>query len=236
MPDFPKAGETVPLKVTREARHRVYAGLRWDPREAETLYEKMKTTGVDIRGAFSKKGKFLYKVPLYALLRDSGAAEASEKNLTYDLDLTCFAFDAEGNTLDTIGPGLNDMVGLDHKVYHSGDDFDGGGSETEGYDDERIYVELRGIPEGLHQIIFIITSKNDFSLGEVANPECRLVDSKTENELLNCKLDKERAENKHAYVFARIINSEQGWQLNNIDKFLDCKTGDEIIGALGEYL
>ena len=210
------------LEYTKENSHRVYVGLSWDPRKASGLYEKfqkLKGFGVDISPVF--KGKkpefFLDSSPLYIAQREmeGDTAEASRENRSYDLDLTCYMLDKQGNSYSVVSPKTFEMCSSDKSVYHTGDDFDGGG----GGDDEIVFIEFKRLPEDVDQLIFCVTSKNLFDLSEVEGAVVRIVDSQPEKELLRYEL-KDHAEKGHtAFVFCRIFREGDGWKVEKTYDF-----------------
>ncbi len=185
---FPAVGEKVKLEVTQEARHRVICGIGWDPKE-ESAGVKDKLN--EMRGINSA---------------------------TFDLDLSCYIYDDEGNFMDCVTGEEGSTIDRSEKIYHSGDSVDGEGDG----DDEDISIELLDLPDYVHQIIFLVDIGSAHSFNDTLDPEARIYDAYSGNELLKIRLDEGKNGDMTACVFARIYrDGKGGWMLENISKYLD---------------
>lgn len=153
---------------------------------------------------------------------------------TYDLDLSCFAYDDQGHFLFDVDGSVGNTIDDSGKVYHSGDNVDGSG---EG-DDEQVSVELLDMPIEVHQIVFLVDIGSAHAFEDVFEPTVRIADGMTNNDFINVRLDKNGGKNYTACVFARIVRSKDNpdvWNLHHITKFVDMSTIDDWSEALFEY-
>jgi tellurium resistance protein TerZ len=196
-------GQHVPLKYTPEARHRILCGLSWDP--------------LDINPS----------------LGDRIRLQTKGHNVdTFDLDLACVMYDAEGQAVDGVSGRPDEIVDLSGKVYHSGDDESGVGEN----DDEQISVELKDLPENIHHIVFVVEIQSAHTFDEVNSPEARIADGMNNENQLFARLNNPASQNMTAYVFARIYRNKQRWMLHYIDEYLDGTKVGDWIKALQKYL
>lgn len=228
----PKPGQRVKLAVTEAARHRVYAGLSWDPRVPTSLAEKYQDAQQH-GGSASDKINRIYAEKHKEEKMDP--EEASLKNLTFDLDLTCYIYGVDGTFRRRVTPDAMGMIAEGNKIYHSGDDHDGAGDNEASADDERLYVELRDLNEEVGHIVFMVSSKNDYNLSQISGIDARIVDSKTEQDLLKTSIDPEEAQEKFNYCFAAIHRTDDGWLLSNIHEFMDDLSLNEMELALQKH-
>lgn len=216
---LPGRGETAPLKYTETGNQRVLVGLSWDPQE--------KPHGV-LNAIRSK----VMNEPWFMISRRTGPEEDSALNQNYDLDLSCYAFDADGNFKSLVSPDDDRQIDESKSIYHTGDDLDGGG----GHDDEIVYLELRDMPDDVASLFFIISSKNRFTFDDISGPECRIADSTTEQNLLHHALGDEDGSDKNAFIFARIFRDGDKWMVHNISTYTNADTDEDFRLALSEYL
>jgi len=185
---FPGVGEKVVLEYTKEAKHRVICGIGWDPKTEDG---NIKDKLNDMRGI---------------------------NTYTYDLDLSCFMFDEEGNFMGSVTGEDGATIDASGKIYHSGDSVDGEGDG----DDEDLSVELADIPDHIQQVIFVVDIGSAHSFNDVLDPEIRLFDAFSNKEMLKSELSLGRNGEMTACVFAKIYRDKNGqWMLHNISHFLD---------------
>ncbi len=150
----------------------------------------------------------------------------------HDLDISCYIYNKSGEFVDFVGAEAQDSMDQSGKIYHSGDDMSG---EGEG-DDERISIELAELPDDIHAIVFMVEIRSNHVFNEVEGVTTRIVDSFTENDLLNLTLNHSSSENKNACVLASvyrdIVNSKSGWMLHHIADYPDISQ----IKDWGDYL
>lgn len=159
--------------------------------------------------------------PIFAEAKKGLIFNRNAEAPTADLDLTCYIFNTDGSVRGRVTADAQGMIAEDHKIYHSGDDPDGMGDNDPDQDDERLYVELRDLSEDLGHIVFMVSSKNDFTLTDVPGIVVRIVDSKTEQDLLKQFIDPEEAANRFNYAFAAVHRAGDEWLLSNLHEFLD---------------
>jgi tellurium resistance protein TerZ len=176
--------EHTPLNVTQQAKHRILAGLSWEPNPKHGLLDKIK-------------------------------GFVSGKTITHDLDLLCFAFDAQKNLIEFVSADTDHAASADGHIYHSGDDQDGAG---EG-DDEQISAELKNLGPDVHHLVFVVSVKSGQSLDQVHQPEIRLADGYSNHNFLVESLAGPEAKGQSAFIFARVYRQENGWMLYNISRF-----------------
>lgn len=156
------------------------------------------------------------------------------KDSQHDLDVNCFVYDQNRTFIDFIGAEAADNMDESGKIYHSGDNMCGTGAG----DDETITVELANIPSHYHALVFLVEVSGIHVFSEVENPEVRIVDSMSNEELLKAQLTDERAQNSKAFVFAAITRdetSQTGWTLTNIGDHPDISQIEEWGSYLAQY-
>ena len=206
MARLPK-GETTKLNYSIEARQRICVGISWDAIEEDVerpeLYnrapsekEKDEGTGINPYG------------------HDIDAEIGSIKE-TFDVDLICLIFNADGELVDAVSPMDGEEVDQTGQIYHSGDERHGASIN----EDEIISVELKGLADHVHHMVFlaIIQSGHDFSY--IENPEFRVYDSKRNTDMLAEPISGPEAEGKTAYVLCRIFRGSEDWMIHHIGEF-----------------
>lgn len=150
----------------------------------------------------------------------------------HDLDICCYIYNTSGQFIDFVGAEAQDSMDESGKIYHSGDDMSGEGDG----DDERISVELAELPDDIQAVVFMIEIRSNHTFANVEAVSARIVDSFTENDLLNIDINHETGANKNACVFAAVTrdngNSPTGWMLHHIADYPDISQIDDW----GEYL
>ncbi|MCB1529799.1 MAG: TerD family protein [Rhodospirillales bacterium] len=156
-------------------------------------------------------------------------------NQQYDLDITCFVFDEYKEYIDFVGAEAQDSMDQSGAIYHSGDDMTGEGDE----EDEFITVELAGLPDDAHHIVFLVEIRSNHVFGEIPNPFVRIVDSMTHEELFKANIAEEDGKDSAAYIFARIYRdrtSKTGWSLHYIGDYPDISQIEDWGKYLTRYL
>jgi len=197
-------GARLPLKYTKKARHRILCGINWDP-----MLTDQSSIGDKIASSMT-----------------------AENRVTYDLDLACVLYDAEGNPLDGVSSRPDEAIDQSGMVYHSGDDESGIGD----LDDEFISIELKDLPDDIAHIIFVVEVQSSHSFGEVSNPTLRLADAFDNEDQIEVKLDRKRGADKTSYVFANIYRHEGDWMLHFIDDYYDGAKVEDWLETLKKYL
>lgn len=153
---------------------------------------------------------------------------------TFDLDLSCYAFDEDGHFQSHVDGSPEYSIDGSEKIYHSGDSQDGSG---EG-DDEQISVELAGMPPHITQIIFLVDIGSAHSFGDVDEPTVRIADAHNNQDFLSIRLDTKEGKHYTACVFCRIVRDENNydaWYLHNISEFVDMSQIEDWSEALFKY-
>lgn len=139
---------------------------------------------------------------------------------TFDLDISCYIFDKEKEFIEMVRPDNTYLMDSSEHIYHSGDNTTGRISG----DDEFISVNLAGLPENIHSIVFVVTSPRGYGFGKVMNPEARVSDGKTDDTQLLVPLGEGKEDaTATAFIFVglyRDTKQESGWALHNISKSL----------------
>ena len=96
-------------------------------------------------------------------------------------------------------------------IKHMGDNLTGAGAG----DDEQIMIELSKVPKTYNRIIIVVTiyqaQKRGQHFGMIRNAFCRVVDTKTNNELCRYNLS-DTYEGMTAVVFGEIYRSGNEWK------------------------
>ena len=153
---------------------------------------------------------------------------------TFDLDLSCFAFDEEGHFQFHIDGTAENSIDGSEKIYHSGDSQDGSGDG----DDEQISVELLDLPAHINQIIFLVDIGSAHSFGDVDEPTVRIADAHNDKDFLSVRLDTKEGKHYTACAFCRIVrdrNDYDIWYLHNISEFIDMSQIEDWSEALFKY-
>ena len=151
------------------------------------------------------------------------------KSSMRDLDLLCFIFDKDKNFVREIGPDPDTMIDEASSVYHSGEEFSGGGL----YDDEMVRIEIDKLPANYQHFVFVVVSDSKLSLAECGTFNLRLADSTTDHNFIKDDVDAP-ADNSSAYIFAKLSRDDQIWTTEQISKFGDFET--DWPTALPEYI
>ncbi len=206
------------LQYTHQARHRVGVSVRWDAVEEAVerpeLYKLSKPEGADksehTRGFTNPYGEDI-------------KAEIGVVKETFDVDLICLMFDENGQIVDAVSPMEGEEIDQSGKVYHSGDERHGASIN----DDEIISVELKDLPEYIHQMVFFATVQSGHDYSAIVNPEARIFDAMNDRDLLLVRMDGAEAEGKTAFIFCRIYRGEEDWMIQNISEFrIDAEIAD----------
>lgn len=249
----PEKGQTKEITVSETKTNRIIVGLSWDPLQSEALEKLGKydnpenNVSFDSIGrtakAFTKPDKIVKNAASAAYdivqiighsfyLKRSKKSEdldGREINFThYDLDLHGYIYDNNNNFLHELGPFVLDSMDDSGKAYHSGEDDNGLG----GYDDERIAIETKGLPNNYKHIIFAVKSDSKHTLDEIPNAEIRIADGKTEEDYLKVKIGCSEQQ-KEAYIFCHLYKDGEQWNVRNISEYADFEINTN---NLKEYL
>jgi len=154
----------------------------------------------------------------------------------FDLDLSAYVFGNQGRLRNIVNGDLSHQTGEGRMIWHTGDDTDGAGNIGDHYDDERVFVMLDGLAEDLTDIFFVVTSKNAFSFGDVEDPEVRLADAASKSVISYARPGEKNGAQNHAFVFAHLRRSGDGWQLREINEYAGKDQIDQMDALLRPYL
>ncbi|MET8626149.1 TerD family protein [Kitasatospora sp. NPDC004669] len=160
--------------------------------------------------------------PFLSSVRMALGWESAARGRDIDLDASCLAFDARHKRLETAWfMKLNIFNGA---IAHSGDNLVGG----DGGDDEAITVHLEGLPTEVHALVFVVNSFSGQKFTEVRNAYCRLVDVRSEEELV--RFDLTHSEPYTGVVMCKLVRRPSGeWEMTALGEFVDGKTARAMI-------
>ncbi|WP_031065237.1 TerD family protein [Streptomyces sp. NRRL WC-3742] len=160
--------------------------------------------------------------PYLSSVRMALGWESAARGRDIDLDASCLAFDARHKRLETAW--FMKLTIFNGAVAHSGDNLVGG----VGGDDESITVHLEGLPAEVHALVFVVNSFSGQRFTEVRNAYCRLVDVRSEEELV--RFDLTRSEAHTGVVMCKLVRRPSGeWEMTALGEFVDAKTARGMI-------
>ncbi|HZZ96734.1 MAG TPA: TerD family protein [Jatrophihabitantaceae bacterium] len=139
-----------------------------------------------------------------------------------DLDASAIAFDQSGRSKALVWfSNLGDFNGA---LRHAGDNLTG---EGEG-DDEQIYVDLDRLPAEVVSIVFTITSFGGQKFTQVARAFCRLVETRSGQELVRYELSDGQPHS--AVLMAMLRRTPAGtWEMRAIGEYHDARTVKKLV-------
>ncbi|GAA4019233.1 TerD family protein [Deinococcus rubellus] len=143
----------------------------------------------------------------------------------FDLDASAFLLNASGKVrADSDFIFYNQMRSTDGSVQHTGDNRTGAG---EG-DDEQIKIDLSKVPADIQTVSFTVTihdaEARRQSFGQVRNAFIRLVNEKSNNEIVRFDLGEDFS-TETAVIFAEIYRNAGEWKFRAV--------GQGFAGGLG---
>jgi stress response protein SCP2 len=205
-------GETGILDYSKTVRHRICAGISWDPiEEAIERPAQMRPSAPDEGESIESRREFTDQYG-YDIKPEIG--EVTE---TFDVDLVCLVFNAEGELVDAVSPMDGEEVDQSGKIYHSGDERHGASTN----DDEIISVELKGLPDYAHHLVFLAIIQSGHDYAYVVNPQARIYDSMSNKDLLKIDIAGPDSTGSTAYIICRVFRGEgeDEWMVHNISEF-----------------
>lgn len=151
---------------------------------------------------------------------------------SYDLDLACMIFNAEGEVVDGVSANPAENMDQSGHIYHSGDSTDGDGDR----DDEAISVELKNLPDYVHHIVFVAEIQSMHTFSDVLNPAIRIADGKTDNNQISVGIQRKDFGEMNGYLFARIYREGDNWAVHYIDEFFVSADVQDLEGFVKQYL
>jgi tellurium resistance protein TerZ len=122
-----------------------------------------------------------------------------------DLDASCMLLNERNDLIEIVHPARQRNV--NGSVVHTGDCKTGGGS----WDNERIHVFLRALPEDISKVLFVVTSINGELFEEIGTACCHVTNTVTDELLCGCDLT--RPSRRNADVVARLRRVDGDWKL-----------------------
>ncbi|MFJ4187493.1 TerD family protein [Kitasatospora sp. NPDC089509] len=160
--------------------------------------------------------------PFLSSVRMALGWESAARGRDIDLDASCLAFDARHKRLETAW--FMKLTIFNGAISHSGDNLVGG----DGGDDEAITVHLDGLPAEVHALVFVVNSFSGQNFTELRNAYCRLVDVRTEEELV--RFDLTHSEPRTGVVMCKLVRRPSGeWEMTALGEFVDGKTARAMI-------
>ncbi|MBD0675396.1 TerD family protein, partial [Streptomyces sp. CBMA156] len=167
--------------------------------------------------------------PFLSSIRMALGWKSAARGRSVDLDASCLAFDARHKRLETAWfMKLNIFNGA---ISHSGDNLVGG----EGGDDEVITVHLEGLPADVHGLVFVVNSFSGQKFTDVRDAYCRLLDARTEEELV--RFDLTNSEPHTGVVMCKLVRRPGGeWEMTALGEYVDGKTARAMIEPAASML
>ncbi len=235
------------IPVTQPTYVRV--GIKWDPLErdnideiyglgsAENAQAQLDKSSRRIR-TFKWVGEF-FRIFLLNKLADriDGLREqelivkkdmqtylTQKKVRSYDLDLCCFCYDANGKLAGFISPVFmgEEYLPQGHRAFlHTGDDATGIGDAF----DEELLVNLHAVDAGIHAVYFIAVSINH-GFDQIKGGFWSIVRTKDETELLSLALQTKLRHRVH--VMAKLSRGDGAWTLDEIAEYCPLDPDEKI--------
>ncbi len=145
-----------------------------------------------------------------------------------DLDLVYALYDEFGTFVSAVSGKQGDRIDESGSLYHSGDDSDGNDTS----DDERLTLDLLGMPRRFHHIFLAVEIRSEHTFSEVPNPYIHIFRPGKSQALAEAHLKTSSGSDFRAYLFARLERQSGGWSLHLIERY----PADGNIPEWGEYL
>ncbi|MFE2293684.1 TerD family protein [Streptomyces sp. NPDC059452] len=155
--------------------------------------------------------------PLLSQVKMGLGWEPAFRGKDIDLDASVIAYGPQRNHLDSCYFGK--LTILNGAIKHSGDNLTGEGAG----DDEVIVVDLGRIPAEATGLVFTVNSFTGQKFNEVAKAYCRLIDARTDEELV--RFDLTGAEPQTGVIMAKLIKQFTGeWEMTAMGEFVKSRT------------
>lgn len=139
-----------------------------------------------------------------------------------DLDASVIAFDAAGKDLEIVY--FMKLKGFGGAITHAGDNLTGAGDG----DDEQIHVDLAALPPQVSALVFTINSFRGQKFTEVQRAFARLIDAKTNTELVRFDLTDSQAST--GVLMCVVTRATAGtWEMRALGTFHDGKSGKAMV-------
>ncbi|MDR1395337.1 MAG: TerD family protein [Deltaproteobacteria bacterium] len=150
----------------------------------------------------------------------------NKKPAEIDLDASCVLFDDEKNPVDVVF--FKHLTSQDGSIVHTGDNLTGAGAGSD--DDEQIIVDLSKVPQNVKYLVFTVNSFQGQTFNSVENAYCRLVDTRTNQEIARYTLS---GGGEHtAMVMAKLYRHQGEWKMHAVGDQTSGRHVFEIIPAI----
>jgi stress response protein SCP2 len=122
-----------------------------------------------------------------------------------DLDAFCVLFDARSQLMELVHPGRTRNT--NGSVVHTGDSTTGAGE----WDDERLFVFIDALPEGVCALAFVVISAAGHVFADVPGASCHVSDRLTEREYVRVNLPRDGL--SMARCIATLQRTLNGWKI-----------------------
>jgi len=147
----------------------------------------------------------------------------SQKDI--DLDASCVLFDQNKNQLDAVW--FRQLRSKDGSIQHSGDNLTGAG---EG-DDEKIMVNLTGVPNNVQSLVFVVNSFTGQNFSQIKNTFCRLVDKSTNKVIARYDLSNQGGTHT-AQIMVKVYRHRGEWKMHAIGENASGRTFHDLLPAM----
>jgi tellurium resistance protein TerZ len=149
-----------------------------------------------------------------------------------DLDLVYVMYDEYGRHIDTVSGKDGIRSNASGSIYHTGDDSAGADSG----DDERITMDLLGLPQAIHYLFIAVEIRSKHTFGNIGMPRIRILKGVENEKLLNIDLTDKAGTAAASYIFIRMDRQPGGWSINTINEYMTGSGIPDWADALVDYL
>lgn len=145
-----------------------------------------------------------------------------------DLDASVGLFDTQQNLVDQVW--FRQLKSQDGSVMHTGDNVTGQG---EG-DDEQILIALNRVPPHIQAMVFIVSSYSNDTFDTIENAYCRMVDAKTNQEILRYQLSGQGSHT--AQIMMSVYRKDNGWSVRAVGEKAQGRTIADLAAKMREFI
>ncbi|MEU7108223.1 TerD family protein [Streptomyces sp. NPDC046215] len=146
-----------------------------------------------------------------------------------DLDASVIAYGPDRNMIDACY--FSKLQILNGAIQHSGDNLTGEGAG----DDEAITVHMDGLPPEVTGLVFTVSSFTGQKFNQVAKAYCRLLDARTNEELVRFELTDSEA--KTGVLMCKFIRQYSGeWEMTALGEFVKSRTVRDLVKPAAQAL
>lgn len=157
-----------------------------------------------------------------------GLLGGNKSSGSIDLDASCLLFDEQGSLIDQVW--FRQLQSREGSIRHSGDNRTGAGDG----DDEVITVSLNQVPPQVKSLVFTVNSFLGQPFDGVKNAYCRLVDTRTQQEVARYNLS---AQGSHtALILAKLYRHQGEWKMHAIGETAQGRIFTEMMPSILPYV